>query len=577
MLRAALLLLLPTIAIAGTASDDGDVAMIQIQQGSLKGVIRQAGPTRNFYSFRGIPYAQPPVGHLRFKEAVAAEAWLGVRESFEPPQCPQFGIEMILEGKEMEVKGEEDCLYLHVYTPMVQTSTLPVMVFIHGGAYIFGNADNEGGTPLPLLTKDIVLVSMQYRLGTLGFLSTEDEVLPGNLGLKDQTLALQWVQENIREFGGDPSKVTIFGESAGAGAVHFQLLAPSAAGLFQRAILQSGNALCPWSLRDDHRQMAGSVADLLECNGVKDDSGVLDSHAFLKCVQEAPFDKLVMYQTPGKIWNFFPFYMVPRVDGQYIPAHPARLLREGHNNKVDIMSGICAHEGATFAFGAAVGPEGERLASNFSTLGPISVGVDQEEEGSYLAHRIFYYYLGDGRGNISHHNVDTAVKMFGNMMFDIPHDIASQFHARDSTYGKKTYIYQLDYRGNFTFMDTFNSSLGRDWVPHGNDLQYLFEGVLMSPPIGQPYDQVLSDIMVQLWTNFAATGNPTPDLSLGFKWSPASPSNLHYLSLTPSPTMRPDPRPQIRDFLLDLPTKQNKLLFPEKFETDKATFGYCHA
>ncbi|KAK3877477.1 hypothetical protein Pcinc_017804 [Petrolisthes cinctipes] len=118
MLRAALLLLLPTIAIAGTASDDGDVAMIQIQQGSLKGVIRQAGPTRNFYSFRGIPYAQPPVGHLRFKEAVAAEAWLGVRESFEPPQCPQFAIEMILEGKEMEVKGEEDCLYLHVYTPM---------------------------------------------------------------------------------------------------------------------------------------------------------------------------------------------------------------------------------------------------------------------------------------------------------------------------------------------------------------------------------------------------------------------------------------------------------------------------
>ncbi|KAK4302953.1 hypothetical protein Pmani_024981 [Petrolisthes manimaculis] len=577
-----LLLFVATMGMMMTAEGvEKSLLHVKTRQGPLTGIIREAGPDRSFYSFRGIPYAKPPVGLLRLKNPEPAEAWSGVRENFDPPPCPQFDFIAMIDGN-VSIIGEEDCLYLHIYTPTIGESNLPVMVFIHGGNYKIGDPDKFGGSPLPLLTRDVVLVAIQYRLGTLGFLSTEDDVLPGNLGLKDQTLALRWVHDNIHNFGGNPSMVTIFGMSAGASSVHYQILTPSAAGLFQRAIMQSGNTLAYWSHRGDHRKIAGLVADTLECTGVKDDSGALDSQAFLSCLQNAPVDKLVMAQSPpsAESWNNFPLYMSPRIDGEYLPAHPALLVREGRYNKVDIMSGLCAHEGASTTFALLKSPVGANTVTNFTTLAPYITGVDQEEDGSYLTRRIVYFYLGKMFFNLTYNDADAVIQLVSDLMMAVPHDVTSMFHARDTNIGSKVYMYQVDHRPKKFFLNiNKNSKLGKNWIYHGDDLQFLFDGLLgkEEESLESPDDLMVRKIMLDLWTNFAATGNPTPDLSLGFRWSPASTCNLHYLSLTPSAMMRPDVRAQTRDFLLDLPTKQNKLLFPEKFQSQDTTTtpGYC--
>ncbi|KAK9502364.1 hypothetical protein O3M35_011153 [Rhynocoris fuscipes] len=197
---------------------------------------------RNFIGYSGIPYAKPPIGELRFQDPQPPSKWHKVREpSFIGELCLQslHNVKMLRNA----VIGSEDCLYMSVYTPQLNPLKLyPVLVYIHGGGYEYG-AGEFLGRPGYFLDHDIVLVTFNYRLGILGFLSMEDSTLPGNMGLKDQNMVLQWVQKNIRNFGGDPNMVTIYGESAGAGSVHHHMLSPLSKGLFHQAISQSGTAL----------------------------------------------------------------------------------------------------------------------------------------------------------------------------------------------------------------------------------------------------------------------------------------------------------------------------------------------
>ncbi|ROT61912.1 JHE-like carboxylesterase 1 [Penaeus vannamei] len=162
---------------------------------------------------------------------------------------------------------------------------LPVLVYLHGGGYHGGSG--ESAPPHALLNEEIVLVVLQYRLGVLGFLSTEDDVIPGNFGLKDQTLGLRWVQRNIANFGGDPRRVTLLGQGAGAASAHLQMLSSKSFGLFSRVILQSGTALCPWALGGAHKQVADYTARLVGC------SSDLGAHHLLQCLQAVPAGKLV--------------------------------------------------------------------------------------------------------------------------------------------------------------------------------------------------------------------------------------------------------------------------------------------
>ncbi|KAK7063017.1 Carboxylesterase 5A [Halocaridina rubra] len=436
------------------------------------------------------------------------------------------------------------------------------MVYIHGGGYFAGSSSKY--PPYALMNEDIVMVVIQYRLGVLGFLSTEDEIIPGNFGLKDQTEALRWVSRNIRHFGGDPESVTLFGESAGAASVHYQILTPKSDGLFVRAILQSGSAMCPWSLGAAHRQVAQHTSKLFNCP-------THSSQEILECLQSAPGDKLVQAILEYFEWLMLPLVFGPRVDGDYLPAEPDEMMRAGTHKKMDVISGITSHEGGLHCLLLYSKEEVRRaLVEDFSSVGPVAMDFGSRDQSPLPSARtIFNYYLGDAQVNVA--NADSVVKMFTDRHFAHCHDLQSIYFARNSD-THRVFRYELEYRGQRSATELFDlGNIAQNWVTHVDDLFYLFTGRDIWLPLTKPSDLKLRNIFTKMWTNFAATGNPTPDESLGFTWESSTEENFHYLSLSPSPEMKPDNRKEVRQFFATLPTRQNRILGSGK-HPDEGTY-----
>lgn len=532
--------------------------VVNLQQGSISGATEDAGNGRSYYAFQSIPYAQPPVGDLRFRDPVRAKSWLGIRNgSLIAPECPQISFIT------SDIVGNEDCLYLNVYTPKPFLSGLPVMVYIHGGAFQFGHAKDI--SPLPLLTEDIVFVTFHYRLGTLGFLSTEDYILPGNLGLKDQNLALRWVQENIHNFGGNSNKVTVFGLSAGAVSTHLQVLTPYSAGLFQQAITHSGSALSPWALGKGHHQVAATAGKMLNCSETGSSSfDNLDSQALLKCLQNATIEDLVTLPQAFVKWANYPSVMIPRVDGDFLPDDPAVLLEKGRYNRVNLITGITAQDGDILTKYIYFDEEVRKsLVENFTEIGPLSLAFHEGDENpEYLARRAFHHYL--GKIDVTESNADTLTQLFTDGLFSIAHDHTALMHARDD-WGTRVYMYELHHLGQYSYFSHLTTNVSKNWVGHADDIQYLIDSVSGYDQLERPDDLMLRHIMVKLWTNFATTGNPTPNQSLGFRWLPVTTYGLRHLRLKPDAAMHNDERSQVREFWEALPTYQNSILFPERF------------
>lgn len=545
--------------------------VITTEEGKVSGVVEKAVNGNFFYSYYGLPYASPPVGKLRFQDPIEPEKWTGVRDgSMMPPLCLQVRFGKVMAGIKTspeELDGSEDCLYLNVFSPRDATTPdkngLPVMVFIHGGGFFAGGAEEY--LPHVMLNKDIVLVVIQYRLGFLGFLSTEDSVIPGNFGLKDQTMALRWVQRNIRNFGGDPEKVTIFGESAGAASVHFQMVTPKAKGLFNRAITQSGNTFCPWAIQNEHAVYAKEVGELVGC-GI--DGG---SRAFLECLQSVEANQIGVAVQELTRWFVFPLMAAPRVDGDYLPDHPVRLMQQGRYQKVDLISGVTADEGAIFSLPLFNRPDlVPALKNDFEENGPYSLGLTEEDSNpGLLTNQIYNFYLGGVIVDSEH--ADGITQMMGERHFKICHDLFSDLHAGQEDVS--VYKYELVHHGQMSVSHVLNSVLPGSWVSHGDDLFYLFRGGPLLQPFEPPSDNPtditaekdlrLREAMLSLWTNFATTGNPTPDDSLGFRWRSTTPNDFSFLVLSPKPRMTRDTRQEARDFANSLPTELNRLLHPD--------------
>uniref|UniRef100_T1I1U7 Carboxylesterase type B domain-containing protein n=1 Tax=Rhodnius prolixus TaxID=13249 RepID=T1I1U7_RHOPR len=197
--------------------------------GTLIGLEFTTGNGRIVAAFHGIPFAKPPLGELRFQDPQPSEAWPGVREAYNfGSVCVQIPI--IYPPVSTTKMGNEDCLYLSVYSPNLKpTKLLPVVVYIHGGELMSGSGEIDK-SPEFLLNYDIVVVMPNFRIGVLGFLTLEDDIMPGNMALKDQVMALVWLQNNIASFGGDPNQVTLFGDTAGAGFVHYHMYSPMSRG-----------------------------------------------------------------------------------------------------------------------------------------------------------------------------------------------------------------------------------------------------------------------------------------------------------------------------------------------------------
>ncbi|XP_029336735.1 acylcarnitine hydrolase-like isoform X3 [Mus caroli] len=231
--------------------------------GEVQGSLVHVKDTKaGVHAFLGIPFAKPPVGPLRFAPPEAPEPWSGVRDGTAHPAMCLQNLDAMKEIKLKlpPVSMSEDCLYLSIYTPARahEGSNLPVMVWIHGGGLVAGMASMYDGSLLAAI-EDLVVVTIQYRLGVLGFLSTGDQHARGNWGFLDQVAALRWVQQNIAHFGGNPDRVTIFGESAGGSSVSSHVVSHMSKGLFHGAIMESGVALIPYLIADTSEMFSTDV------------------------------------------------------------------------------------------------------------------------------------------------------------------------------------------------------------------------------------------------------------------------------------------------------------------------------
>jgi para-nitrobenzyl esterase len=333
--------------------DGRDQLLVRVQGGEVLGVSKTG-----IDSWRGIPYAEAPVRELRLRAPQPVISWAGVRDA------SQFGTvsaqmrRVRLAGTPIMDGSGEDCLTINVHAPSNRSSSslLPVMVYIHGGGYSAGSSRDfsEQGKAF-LRTDQVIYISFNYRLGALGYLdftrySTPARTFDSNLGLRDQVMALEWVQKNIRAFGGDPDNVTVFGESAGANAVTTLMTTPSAAGLFHRAIVQSAppdsvyspDATARWA-SEFVSALSDQVHDPIDPEDVQAAGALLSEATASDLVQAA---SVLQVRTPDAYPGRFCF--APVVDGVFLPEHPMAAFKSGRAHRVPLIIGTNAREGSLF-------------------------------------------------------------------------------------------------------------------------------------------------------------------------------------------------------------------------------------
>ncbi|XP_055603762.1 juvenile hormone esterase-like [Uranotaenia lowii] len=287
------------------AQNQEDGPLVCIQDGCLRGRYLEGLSSKRYQAFLGIPYAKPPVGELRFRNPQPLDPWTGEYDaSFERSIC----VQKIYYFLNQPIDGSEDCLYINVFRPNQEVENgekpLPVLVYIHGGGYSEGSSSmGEHGPERLMDSGKVILVLMQYRLGVFGFLSTDDHVAPGNFGLKDQAAVLRWVNRNIDRFGGDPSSVTLMGQSVGAAAVQMHMMSPLSRDLFSRAISFGGNALGFWNKpREDQ---IGIVREQATAVGIAS-ADQLSSEELVQALRNVTALELCESIEKLKFWHMFP-------------------------------------------------------------------------------------------------------------------------------------------------------------------------------------------------------------------------------------------------------------------------------
>ncbi|XP_049774578.1 esterase FE4-like isoform X2 [Schistocerca cancellata] len=492
---------------------------VDIDAGTLRGSIRSTYTNKPMYSFEGIPYAEPPVDNLRFQLPVSKTAWSGVRDALQPgAPCPQF--------YSNEVIGNEDCLFLNVYSPVLGTTneTLKnVMVWIHGGCFREGRSDTA--TPHYFVDNDIVFVSINYRLGLLGFLSTGDDVVPGNMGLKDQTEALRWVQRNIAAFGGDPDKVTIFGESAGGASIHYHILSPLSKGLYKNAVAMSGTALSPWAFSRNATDRTVRFAEYLG-HPVKNSSDLVE---FFKTINSSTLvvninnalseeDRLSLFTC---VWAPS---VEPEHESAFLTEEPWKLVAEGRYNLVPYMSGVTDLEQLAQTQPGGVLSTQEQvdnLNENFEEIVACDIRLPTRSEQLSAARLVRQFYFNDSAITLQN-NYTTA--LFDSHLFFVEGvDTVIRSMARYSPL--PVYYYQFAYNGPISQFP------GGPGAAHADDITYLFGSSSLDPNAD---GAILRDQMTAMLANFAKTDNPTPEVSslLTEEWTAYNETSPFYLRMS---------------------------------------------
>ncbi|KAH8241262.1 hypothetical protein KR032_005721 [Drosophila birchii] len=524
----------------------------------------RSGERGGYYSFKGMRYGAAPTGARRFRAAEPEKPWSGIRDaSREGQSCPHKN--MILDT----FKGDEDCLFVNVFTTRMpkeedsgEQPKLPVMVWLHGGGFSFGSGNSFLYGPDYLVTEDIVLVTLNYRLGPLGFLTAGPDA-PGNQGLKDQVLALKWVRDNIAAFGGDPNQVTVFGESAGASSVQLLLLSPLSKGLFHRAISQSGSALNPWSMSASSSQRAARLAANLGYVGANNTEEILDflrRVPAMKLVEAAPTTITAEDQR-----NNIGLPFVPVVEGYwnqdsqeekfyeqpFLTQHPSDMYQtQNFNSDVAYMTGYNTHEAMLFIRRLRKNPQLLSIIENdFGRLVPQDLNVTHVHDR--VTREIRSFYLGNKHVGIE--SVDEMIALLTDLMFLQGIRRTARNHAK---YGNApVYMYRFSFDGA---LGLYKRMLGipRPGVCHGDELGYLFKFGFFNLSLDPKSMEVqVKNRMVRMWTNFAKYGTPTPDTEdpyLTTKWAPIDPTNvmnsLNYMDISANLAMKTNPEPERQRF-----------------------------
>ena len=441
--------------------------LVRIDSGQLRGE-----PVGDVVRFRGIPFAAPPVGALRWRAPQPVEAWSGVREAkafgnacLQPaPRTSSAGLPVPL---------SEDCLYLNVWRPARAATRLPVMVWIHGGSLVTGTASEAVQDGAALARHGVVLVSISYRLGRLGYFAhpalTREAADGGrlaNYGLMDQVAALQWVRRNVAAFGGDPARVTIFGQSAGALSVLALMASPPARGLFQRAIVQSGYYRGSYprlsvTAPDGRRSAEHDGAAALAAIGVH-----TDDVAVLRGLSAAQLAALPPYDVNGARLT---------VDGKYVVEDLWTTFRAGREAPVPLMLGATGQE--TPPMPAEFRAQFAKARAQFIT--------DADEP------RLLPAY-GDRETMDAHLAADMG---FGAMMY-----VFGELHR---AHGHPAYRYRFA-----TLPESAAATL--KGLPHSGDVPYVFGNLDAARGQMGARDRVVSDAAIDYWVEFARSGRPAP-------------------------------------------------------------------
>lgn len=504
-LLACILLLQPAGCPAATEGDSGLNETVTITAGKITGVVLDG----TVVSYKGIPYAAPPVASLRWKPPQPVKPWEGVLKATDyGPACSQKKGSLLFSRK--YAKLSEDCLYLNIWTPApsAQREKLPVMLWIHGGAFMIGSASDDFYQGKYLASKGVVVVTINYRLGPFGFLAhpllsrESPQNVSGNYGLLDQIMALQWVRDNIAAFGGDSSRVTIFGESAGGRAVAHLMVSPLAKGLFHRAIMQSSSLYRPirhlretWYGRSSMEQVGAQVFEKL---GIADDSDPLaalrsrDSDAILDAAQPR-LEGVIDSDKEGSAYE-------PIVDGWVVPDDPSDLFDAGKQHKVPVIAGTVGDESTLFTR--------PMRFSRASKLKQLVLQVFPEHAPQVL--KLFPM-----------EEKKEAFKSINQMLDDLKCNAPMRSIVRNM---EKQGVPAWQYHFTRVRSDLMGKMYGA-W--HGSEVRFVFNSLIEAGQKPEPLDLQVADFISNYWVQFAKTGDPNrSDLP---RWFPYHQGEEKYL------------------------------------------------
>ncbi|KAK5641618.1 hypothetical protein RI129_010165 [Pyrocoelia pectoralis] len=498
--------------------------------GSVKGSPSETVLGKMIYSFRGVRYAKPPINELRFQPPEPVKSWTGIYDATEDgASCPQPYVD----------NTSEDCLFLNVYTtklPDKKTNpNRPVLVFFHPGGYYAGRGHAFG--PDYLLDHDVVLVTLNYRLASLGFLSTGDKFAPGNNGLKDQVMALRWIKQNIASFGGNPNLVTISGYSAGGATTSLMLVSPMATGLFHRAIIMSGSTFGNWPVRPHQFELAQKQARFVNCPDT-------DSETIIKCLNTKSATEIAdtLYSfnefAYDPIMKWLPVIEPDCGQERFLTDHPVKLLLRGEFEKVPVITTVTAEEFKYTAWNLLENVTWlKEMDEYFEKVAPISFIYERNTENSkHISRELREFYLGDDP--LTEKSLPQIGKLYADGVIGFSVNRGAKLLAVKNS--EPTYYYKMGYEGRFSYHYKENST-EPEGVVHQDDLLYIF--YISDFPRFNTTDPEYNTVrkLTTMLKNFALVGNPIPHVDHYLddtEWKPITPGNNVYLDIGEKMVMR---------------------------------------